>query len=355
MDFSPDVRKIIEEHQHDFWLGTYSSVVKDFKKYVTSLGSIFRKWCGYQKPPVSKEEYQERVQYEQGLMAIWKFCYWNGSKWHYFMQKARESFYHAEYHKCNTRSVDRLCQGDGARTTNCNYGIDSLLISFGMFKKGTADFNWYLQNYKEVKSKRDLKPGDLVHFFTAKQDDSWDKSKWRHIAIVYEVTKDGVWLADFGRRFITTGKPFHYMPIDDSIYAGGDYNYYWKAIHIMDLESARDNAVKFYAEQVRAWDRFKEVPNFTEAFGYYQEYLEFTSNWLDDAADYVLDGKAGSGEERKAFFGSEYEAVQNRVNYIIQMAQDVIIGKYGSGEVRKKALNGDYDIIQREVNRLLDH
>lgn len=351
MDFSPTTKAIIKKHQDDFWQGNYGQKVPDFGKYVDSLGGIFKKWRGYQKPPKSKEEYQERVQYVMGLMAIWKFCYWNGKTWWYFMNSSSKSFYRSQYKKCNTRSVEALCKGEGARTTNCNYGIDSLLIHFGMFKCGTAIYDRW-RNGNEVKSKKDLVPGDLVHMFTTKQGDKWNKADWKHIAIVYEVTDDKIWLADFGNRFIKTGTPFHYMTKDGEK-TGGEYDYFWKALHIMDLTSSRDAAIEFYASQVRMWDNFKKTPGFTEAYNIYNDYLE--NSWIDDAADYVLDGKAGSGEQRKAFFGSEYTKVQERVNHIIHMAEDVITGKYGSGEVRKKALGKDYDIIQREVNRILDH
>ena len=358
MDWDFNIEPIIKEHQKDFYNGNYMSVVTDFWKYVKDLGGIFSD--SYEGKTNTVQEFRKRTMFVQGLIAIWKFCYYNGSTWWYFMNSADKSFYHSPLKKANSGSIAQLCTGDGgrSRTTNCNYGIDTLSKFLG-YSIWSVDFKKMIsQGAKIITKKEDLKPGDLVHMFSTSLDRSnpttW--KDWKHIAIVYEKDGKDLWLADFGSRFIKTGKPLHRMLIDDSSKAGGDYNFFWSAIRYMDLteeDTVTDNAIQMFAEITREWDKFKDIPDYDKVLQVYTEYVNNEKKWLDDASNFVLDGKAGSGEERKKFFGSEYDKVQDRVNYIVKMAYEVIAGTYGSGEVRKKALGDDYDIIQREVNRLL--
>lgn len=91
---------------------------------------------------------------------------------------------------------------------------------------------------------------------------------------------------------------------------------------------------------------------------------------IDQLAKEVIDGKHGSGAERKESLGSQYEAVQKRVNELLgvkkpkvapkpqpktitQLAKEVIDGQHGSGEARKKALGAQYEAVQKRVNELL--
>lgn len=76
-------------------------------------------------------------------------------------------------------------------------------------------------------------------------------------------------------------------------------------------------------------------------------------DYIRACADFVLSGYAGSEESRKAYFGTLYEEVQNKVNWIIKTAKDVINNKYGVNEKRKQLLGDDYQVVQNEVNRLL--
>ena len=77
----------------------------------------------------------------------------------------------------------------------------------------------------------------------------------------------------------------------------------------------------------------------------------------------VLDGKWGSGEERKKKLqaaGYNYDAVQAEINRLLvagdsidALAIEVINGLWGSGDIRKKALikaGYNYDAIQNRVN-----
>lgn len=92
---------------------------------------------------------------------------------------------------------------------------------------------------------------------------------------------------------------------------------------------------------------------------------------IDQLAHDVIDGKYGSGEERKVRLGAVYAEVQARVNEILgapavskpapqpappsidQLAHEVIDGKHGSGDARRRALGSRYDEVQKRVNELL--
>mgnify|MGYP002514944332 CR=1 FL=1 len=69
-------------------------------------------------------------------------------------------------------------------------------------------------------------------------------------------------------------------------------------------------------------------------------------------AQYVLDGKAGTGDAREALLGLYYDEVQAKVSWVIQAALDVWDGKYGNGDERKQKLGDKYYEIQNIVNKI---
>lgn len=83
----------------------------------------------------------------------------------------------------------------------------------------------------------------------------------------------------------------------------------------------------------------------------------------DAVVNDVLNGKYGNGDTRKQKLeaaGYDYAEVQAAVNKkvnsgvdIDKLAREVIAGKYGTGEARKKALGSNYDAVQKRVNELL--
>lgn len=82
----------------------------------------------------------------------------------------------------------------------------------------------------------------------------------------------------------------------------------------------------------------------------------------DQLAQEVIDGKHGSGEERKKSLGSRYNEVQKRVNEILngktsksisELADEVMRGQHGSGRERMISLGSNYTAVQQEVNRRL--
>lgn len=87
---------------------------------------------------------------------------------------------------------------------------------------------------------------------------------------------------------------------------------------------------------------------------------------INEIAREVIDGKWGSGEDRKKKLekaGYNYRDVQNEVNKLVknkksikEIAREVINGKWGNGEARKKALEKagyNYKEVQKEVNKLI--
>lgn len=82
---------------------------------------------------------------------------------------------------------------------------------------------------------------------------------------------------------------------------------------------------------------------------------------ITEIAKQVLDGKWGSGAQRKKKLqaaGYDYNKIQDKVNDILytKIAKEVIAGKWGNAQVRKKKLEAagyDYNKVQNKVNTLL--
>ena len=97
--------------------------------------------------------------------------------------------------------------------------------------------------------------------------------------------------------------------------------------------------------------------------GYFNKQLKS----IDEVAKEVINGKWGSGDQRKSKLiaaGYDYDVVQKRVNELLtpkkstdEIAQEVLSGKWGSGDERKKRLTAagyNYDTIQKRVNELIE-
>lgn len=232
--WSAQTQKIIGAHDSEIYVGTYESVIKKaggFDKWVESLGGVFAKCHTLDTPVETVADFRERCEYVQGLMSLFHFCYWNGQTWYFWLNNSAKAFYKTRRtSSCPSGTIRQLCTGESGRTriTNCNYGIDTLSRALGR-KIWSRDYRVMEKNgAKRVTKAADLKPGDLVHFFRG----SVSYNAWRHVAIVHSVDKDGtVWLADFGSRYIKTGKPLHAFPSEYTTYGA-----YWVGLHWLDLE-----------------------------------------------------------------------------------------------------------------------
>lgn len=254
--FSDQTIKIINAHAKDFNSSNYSSKIKSlggFTAYVKGLGGVFKTWISKTGTVKTVSEFRECAEYVLGLISIWGFDYNNGSTyWHWGQgsgsKPAADAFYQSGKGKCNTGTISQLCQGTGgrSRTTNCNYGVDTLLKAAGLYKTASCYYSSWATKYgKPVTNKANLRPGDMVHFFAKtvnrSKPSTWKAGTWKHIAIVHTVDKANkkIWLIDFGSRYIKSKQPLHYMTIDTSAKAGGEYSsYYWSAVHAFDLKDA---------------------------------------------------------------------------------------------------------------------
>jgi hypothetical protein len=77
-------------------------------------------------------------------------------------------------------------------------------------------------------------------------------------------------------------------------------------------------------------------------------------------AQYVLDDKAGGGDERRNLLGIYYDEVQKYVTWVINTANEVWDGKWGNGDARiQKFLDAgftmaDYEMVQARVKATVD-
>lgn len=195
-----------------------------FRAYVKGLGGIFEKVYAVNTKVTTVQELHERMRFVCGLMAIFRFCYWNGTTWWYWMNSAAKAFYSSKVTNkgCRGGTIYQLCHGDGGRLriTNCNYGVDTLLRSCGMYEL----------KHTTVTSKSKLVPGDTIDLYR-KSD-----GKWHHVVMVHSISDGKIWCCDFGNRFIKTGKPLHYMSLTGTT-AGGEYGTdSWKGRHRLTLK-----------------------------------------------------------------------------------------------------------------------
>lgn len=82
---------------------------------------------------------------------------------------------------------------------------------------------------------------------------------------------------------------------------------------------------------------------------------------IDQLVEEVIDGKHGTGEDRKKSLGDKYDEVQKKVNKTInrpkhvktisELADEVMRGVHGSGRERMLSLGSNYAAVQMEVNR----
>lgn len=374
--WTSETERIINAHKADFNSSNCTSKLKSYggySAYLNRLGGVFKKWNGKNANVKTAAQFQEIAQYVFGLMAIYGFNYNNGNftvRW-----GGGSPFYSsANDGRCNWGEIDDLCSNSNkAKTTNCNFGMDSLYYKAGIMPDRIKLSDMYkaqARKYKVIRNKADLHIGDLVHMFghriTSDNPDTW--YDWHHVCCVGEKRGNTVIMYDSGSRFISSGDFKHELIVDKNNEPEGDYTSYhgWVGIRVVELagNTGEVKAIKDYAVEVIAgkWgkgeDRKKALGS---RYGTVQTAVNYyltqgdkgRQAYLRSAAGYVLKGFAGKGTDRQKFFGNNYTDVQNKVNWVIKTAQDVINGKYGTGEVRKKALGADYDLVQAQVNRMV--
>lgn len=371
--WTSETEKIINAHKADFNSSNWQSRLKaygGYSAYLNKLGGVFKKWNGKNASVKTAAQFQEIAQYVFGLMAIYGFNYNNGQftvRW-----GGGSPFYgSADDGRCNWGEIDTLCSSaDKAKTTNCNFGMDSFYYKAGLMPKYTKLSDLFRQqgrNYKVIRNRADLRIGDLVHMFgervTSSNPDTWDD--WHHVCCVGEKSGSNVIMYDSGSRFISSGNFKVPFTVDSDNEPAGSYGNYhgWVGIRLVELTNNNGEPKRMgdYAVEVIAgmWgtgearkkalgSRYNTVQRFVNHF----LSPEGREDYLRTCASYTLKGFAGSGDARKKFFGKDYNDVQKKVNWTIQAAKDVLAGKYGTGIERKRKLGADYSIVQDQVNRM---
>lgn len=79
-------------------------------------------------------------------------------------------------------------------------------------------------------------------------------------------------------------------------------------------------------------------------------------------ANEVIDGKHGSGVDRKKSLGSQYDTVQDKVNELLSpkskpavksidtLVKETLAGVHGNGDQRKKSLGSNYNAVMNIIN-----
>lgn len=381
--FTKGTQKIITAHKADFNCTNCDAKLKAFGgygAYLKKLGGIFQKWNEKTAHVKSVTEFYEIAEYVFGLISIYGFDYNNGSlyrKW-----AGGSPFYPGSRKgRCNWGKIDDICgKSSKDKTTNCNYGMDSLLFKAGLFGQAGQPTNscGYKSHIKKRKHKaimqqKDLQVGDLVQFFRSKvtSNDPDDWEGWGHVAIVGEIINGKIILYDSGGRFITTGSykvPFN---VDKNNKPLGKYSSYkgWVATRDISLKDAKHDKVRDRIDEAVAVgvihdDYGKNQERETYVGSRYDAVQKLVTHYLsakghDDyiraCADFVLSGYAGTGIYRQSYFDSEYAEVQKKVEWVVKIAQDIWAdkdhSKYGVLEERKKILGHDYWVVQRQVDR----
>lgn len=378
--FTAGTLKIVNAHKADFNCKDWQKKLAEcggYSGYLNKLGGIFKKWNNKTANVKNVMEFREVAEYVFGLMSIYGFDYNNGKiyrKW----GGGKPFYVDGKKGRSNWGRIDTLCSSTGKdKTTNCNYGMDSVLYKAGLFggKGQPTNSCGYRSHIKSRKSPffrhlKDLQIGDLVQFFgdPVKTDNCNDWKHWHHVAIVGEIINGKIILYDSGGRFITTGNYKHELKVDKNNKPIGDYSSYkgWVAIRDFTLKGAKDDSVKDRIDEAIAvavvhndYGKNDERKYFLGSR--YDAVQKLVTHYLapeghDDyiraCADFVLSGYAGSGLYRQSYFDTEYDEVQKKVEWVTKMAKEVWAGKYGNDDVRRKLLSDDYWCVQRQVERI---
>lgn len=388
-EFTETTKKIIDAHKGDFDCTNYKTKMKDYGAYLSSLGGVFKRWAEKTADVKTVYDLYEIAEYVFGLMSIFGFDYNNG-KWYRKWAGGKPFYIGNHTGRSNWGRIDDLCgKASKDKTTNCNYGMDSLLYKAGLFggKDQPTNSSAFRSHIKSRKSpffrhQKDLQVGDLVHFFRSPvtTDDCNDWKDWGHVAIVGEVINGEIILFDSGGRFITTGHYKHEFKVDEHNKPIGDYSTYkgWVGIRDIHLQGSKDDLVKDRTNTDLAvgvilglYDKDSKRKHYLG--NRYEIVQKLVNHYTSDAghddyliacAYYVIAGYAGKGERRRDIFGKDYVQIQKIVNRILSnarktesvLALEVINGVWGSGDARRNKLikaGHDYEEIQKKVNQML--
>lgn len=382
--FTDETKKIVESHKADFNWSNCQSKLKSYGGYSSylknTLGGVFKKWCNKDANVKTVAEFQEIAQYVFGLMAIYGFDYNNGST--YVRWGDGNPFYtDGQKGRCNWGQIDDLCSNpDKSKTTNCNFGMDSLYYKAGIMPKAINASDRFKgqvnAGMKIIRKKSDLRVGDLIHFFhskiTSDNPNTWNG--WGHVACVGEIKGSNVYTYDTGNRFIRSGNFKFAFSVNSNNAPTGTYDNYegWVGIRVCTLADTvnpdmyiADLAVATIHGDFGSGNERKELlgDKYESVQNRVNYYLSNPKKYMLAKVRYTLRGYAGSGKDREEYWGSEYQTIQNKVNSVIDTALAIIHGTkkgkaYGKNEERIKNIDkelgtGYGELVQKFINVLL--
>ena len=339
-----DTSVICDKHKGDFDYTNCDSRLKaagGYKAYVKSLGGVFAKYIDYSGQVTNIDDFYGILDYVFGLFSIYGFDYDNGST---YVRYPDKPFYTGSKKGwCNAGKIDDLCSlSSKAKTTCCNWAIDSVLKKMGWLPNGAQTMCTQASYGQLITKKSDLHPGDIVHFyrdasgvFDPYNSATYRKSGWHHVVIVVAVSDTTVTVADGGSRMQRNkGQWLYEVPISDKGF-GGTYG----------------SSDKWIGRRIRS---MAVVP-------------EKTGKTVDDMAIEVILGHDikgatwGNGDTRKKNLGDLWHDVQEvKVNLFLSdeeafqkaLVRHVLEGKAGAGEVRKAYLGDKWQLAQDGINAI---
>lgn len=380
--FTPETDRIIKAHMDDFNYNNCQSVLKSYggyAAYLKKIGGVFEKYAMKDANVKTAAQFQEIAQYVFGLMAIYGFDYNNGST--YVRWGGRYPFYpRAVSGRCNWGQIDDLCSNaELSKTTNCNFGMDSLYYKAGIMPKAINSSDRYKgqvnAGMKIIRNKSELRIGDLIHLFhskiTSDNPNTW--TGWGHVCCVGDIVGDTVYTYDSGNRFIRTGNFKHIFSVNTNNSPTGTYDNYegWVGIRICTLAGnigttmyTSDLAIATIHGDFGSGDTRKEAlgDKYDDVQGRVNYYLHDKAAYERACVRYTLRGYAGTGEARKAYWGPKYAEIQAHVDEVNRVAKEIMSGSkkgkaYGKNETRIKRIdkelgNGYGQIVQNWINVL---
>ena len=252
--FDAETMSIVEKHYNDFNYSSFNA--SSSPAYIRSLGGIFSKYYDKEVKVTTAGELQEVAEYVFGLMYIYGFDYYNGTKYCKWGGSCdapnsgeNDAFYppgvtHTS-DGCSdpTSNFDKLITGaqEINMTTNCNWTVDMVYYKAGLFggngqPGGSASFKSMGRNYEVITNIEDLQVGDILHFFRGSIDrgnpETW--SDWYHVAFVGEVDrKKGTITGYDGGSYFTNNKNYKWVAEMKSGKLHGTEN--WSAVRITNL------------------------------------------------------------------------------------------------------------------------
>ena len=219
--FSSETMKIVENHLYDFDYSTFSSYMAKqggAGNYIQNLGGVFSEYYGSNKKVSSVYEFQKVSEYVFGLMYIYGFDYYSGSKYCKWggscggYTSSDDAFYPGSVHHTSdglsqNTNFDNLITGKNEvnMTTNCNWTVDMVYTKAGIWSGAKGASYKSMCPGHVVKNVSDYQVGDVIHFFRNPIDldnvSSWSSSSWYHVAYVGEVYDDYVVVYDGGSYF----------------------------------------------------------------------------------------------------------------------------------------------------------